>query len=457
MSQSNPVDEHWSSQFAFILAALGSAIGLGNLWRFPYLVGENGGGAFIILYLGFIILIGIPALIATIMVGRRGQCNPILCLKKVSKEQKLSPKWGALGWLLVLSAYFLLTIFSVVASWILDFLAFAITDGFSDIDGSNAGMVFDSLKTDPFRMSIWHGVFMGLIMFIVGKGIRKGIEKAVKMIMPTLFIILLGLVGYSLVNGDAGAAIDFLFIPDFSKIDFSVILLAVGQALLTLSVGGAGMLVYGAYIGSNVSIPKSSCIIAGMDTVVALLAGLVIFPIVFQYGLVPDQGPGLMFVTLPIAFGQMPGGDYFAFLFFTLLLLAALSTGLSMFEPVVAWFKDQHGVSRAVGSLIVGVATWLVGLFNVFSFNIWSEMRPLSFISSLRELTIFDSVEYLTANLAMPAGSILISIFVGWMITEKMREEEFTRNTNPAYYSYWRIIVRYVVPSAITIVFMVSF
>lgn len=457
MSQNLASNEHWSSQFAFILAALGSAIGLGNLWRFPYLVGENGGGAFIIIYLSFILLIGIPALIATIMVGRRGQCNPILCLKKVSNEEGLSPKWGALGWLLVLSAYFLLTIFSVVASWIIDFLSFAITDGFGGIDASNANMLYDNLKNDPVRMSIWHGVFMALIMFIVGKGIRKGIEKAVKFIMPTLFIILTMLVGYSLINGATAQAVDFLFTPDFSKIDMSVILLAVGQALLTLSVGGAGMLVYGAYIGGNVSIPKSSFIIAGMDTVVALMAGLMIFPIVFQYGLVPDQGPGLMFVTLPVAFGQMPGGDYFAIMFFTLLLLAALSTGLSMFEPVVAWLKDQRGVSRAVGALIAGVATWLVGLFNVFSFNIWSEVRPLAFISSLQDLTVFSSVEFLTANFAMPAGSILISIFVGWMITEKMRKEEFTHNTNPAFYKYWRVIIRYLVPSAIVIVFIASF
>lgn len=457
MPENQSSNEHWSSQFAFILAALGSAIGLGNLWRFPYLVGENGGGAFIIIYLSFILLIGIPALIATIMVGRRGQCNPILCIQKVSKEEGLSPKWGALGWLLVLSAYFLLTIFSVVASWIIDFLSFAITDGFGGIDASNANMLYDNLKNDPLRMSMWHAVFMAMIMFIVGKGIRKGIEKAVKLIMPTLFIILIMLVGYSLINGATAQAVDFLFTSDFSKIDMSVILLAIGQALLTLSVGGAGMLVYGAYIGGNVSIPKSSFIIAGMDTVVALLAGLMIFPIVFQYGLVPDQGPGLMFVTLPVAFGKMPGGDFFAIMFFTLLLLAALSTGLSMFEPVVAWLKDQRGVSRTVGALIAGVATWLVGLFNVFSFNIWSEMRPLAFISSLQDLTVFSSVEFLTANFAMPAGSILISIFVGWMITEKMRSEEFSNNTNPAYYKYWRFIIRFFVPSAIAIVFIANF
>lgn len=457
MSENQSSVEHWSSQFAFILAALGSAIGLGNLWRFPYLVGENGGGAFIVLYLGFILLIGIPALIATIMVGRRGQCNPILCLEKVAVEEGRSRKWGYLGWLLVLSAYFLLTIFSVVASWILDFLSVAITEGFSGVDGENASSLFDSLRADPVRMSIWHGVFMALIMIIVGFGIRNGIEKAVKFIMPTLFIILIGLVGFSLFNGDTAAAIEFLFAPDFSKIDMSVILLAVGQALLTLSVGGAGMLVYGAYIGGNVSIPRSSCIIAGMDTVVALLAGLMIFPIVFQYGLVPDQGPGLMFVTLPVAFAQMPGGDFFAVLFFTLLLLAALSTGLSMFEPVVAWLKAQRGVSRPVGALIAGVATWLVGLFNVFSFNLWSEARPLAIIESLSEKTIFDSVEYLTANFAMPAGSILVSFFVGWMISEKMRKEEFINNTNPIYYKYWRTIIRYLVPSIIAIVFIASF
>jgi len=457
MTSNQTVVEHWSSQFAFILAALGSAVGLGNLWRFPYLVGENGGGAFITLYLGFVVLIGIPALIAVIMLGRRGQSSPILCLYKVSKDQGVSSRWGGLGWLLVLSAYLLLTIFSVVVSWILDFLSFAITTGFNGLEQSSATAMFDGLKNDPFRMAIWHGVFMAMIMIIVGKGIRKGIEKAVKVMMPSLFIILIILAGYALYHGDATAALNFLFAPDFSKIDMNVIMLAIGQAILSLSVGGAGMLVYGAYIGGNVSIPKSSCIIAGMDTLVAILAGLMIFPIVFHYGLEPGQGPGLMFVTLPVAFAQMPGGDFFAILFFTLLLLAALSTGLSMFEPVVAWFKDQRGVSRPMGALIIGVATWLVGLFNVFSFNLLSDTRPLAFIQSLQDLTIFGAVEYLVANFAMPTGSLLVAIYVGWMISEKMRKEEFTDNTNPAYYKYWRTLIRYFVPFAIAGVFIANF
>ncbi len=457
MSQDNSTVEHWSSQLGFILAALGSAIGLGNLWRFPYLVGENGGGAFIMLYLLFILVIGIPALIATIMVGRRGQCNPILCLSRVASEQGLSSRWGALGWLLVISAYFLLTIFSVVVSWILYFLYIAITEGFREVTPANADLLFEEIRSSPLQMALWHGVFMAMITFVIARGVRGGIEKAVKLAMPALFIILFLLVCYSMYMGNVAEATEFLFTPDFSKLDMRVVLLAIGQALLTLSVGGAGMLVYGAYIGGNVSIPGSSLVIAGLDTVVAMLAGLMIFPIVFQYGLSPGQGPGLMFITLPIAFAQMPGGDIFAILFFLLLLLAAFSTGLSMFEPVVAWFKDQRGINRAKGAIMVGIATWVVGLMNVFSYNIWSGARPLAFISSLADKTIFGSVEYLTANLAMPAGSILTAIFVGWMVSEKMRHEEFTNNTNPLYYPLWRVTIRYLVPGAIGIVFIAGF
>ena len=341
--------EQWSSEWTFILAALGSAVGLGNIWRFPYVAGENGGGAFVLLYLLFVLGLGLPALIATIMIGRRGKLSPIRCFETVTRQEGLNSNWVYLGWLLVLSAFLLLTFFSVVASWTFDYLLKSATGSFSGLDADSATAMFSGLTSNALRLAIWHGLFMGFTLFVVGRGIRRGIERAIKIMMPGLFLLLLVLTAYALIVGDASRALSFLFTPDVSRIDGSVMVLALGQALLTLSVGGAGMLVYGAYLDDSASIPRAAAVIALTDTLVALTAGLMIFPLVFAYGLTPGEGPGLIFVTLPIAFGQMPGGILFGMMFFVLLLLAALTSALSMFEPVVAWLEDSRGIPRKWG------------------------------------------------------------------------------------------------------------
>lgn len=443
--------EQWSSELTFILAALGSAVGLGNIWRFPYVAGENGGGAFVLLYLLFVLGIGLPALIATIVVGRRGKRSPIRSIERVARQEGLSEKWVYLGWLLVLSAFLLLSFFSVVASWTFDYLVKSVSGAFSGLDAVSASSLFNDLKANALRLAIWHGLFMGFTLFVVGRGIRRGIERAIKIMMPSLFFLLLALTVYSLATGDAHAAITFLFRPDPGKIDSSVTLLALGQALLTLSVGGAGMLVYGAYLSDRASIPRSAFVIAGTDTLVALTTGLMIFPVVFAYGLTPGEGPGLIFVTLPIAFGQMPGGTLFGMMFFVLLLLAALTSALSMFEPVVAWLEDSRGMSRKWGALLAGFVAWFIGLATVFSFNIWTDIRPLSLLSKFEDMTIFRTLEYLVANVSLPVGAFLISVFAGWLITERTRRTEYGERS--ALYGLWRVLVRYVVPAGVLLVF----
>jgi NSS family neurotransmitter:Na+ symporter len=444
--------EQWSSELTFILAALGSAVGLGNIWRFPYVAGENGGGAFVLLYLCFVLSMGLPALIATIIVGRRGKRSPIRCFERVARQEGLSDKWVYLGWLLVLSAFLLLSFFSVVASWTFDYLVKSVSGAFYGLDGTSATSLFNDLKSDALRLATWHGLFMGFTLFVVGRGIRGGIERAIKIMMPGLFFLLLVLTIYSLVTGDADAAVSFLFKPDASKIDGSVMLLALGQALLTLSVGGAGMLVYGAYLSDRASIPRSAAVIAGTDTLVALTTGLVIFPVVFAYGLTPGEGPGLIFVTLPIAFGQMPGGTLFGMTFFVLLLLAALTSALSMFEPVVAWLEDSGGISRRWGALLAGFVAWFIGLATVFSFNIWSDISPLGRLSKFEDMTIFRTLEYLVANVSLPIGAFLISVFAGWLITGRSRRTEYGETS--ALYGLWRFLVRYFVPAGVALVFV---
>ncbi len=444
--------EQWSSEWTFILAALGSAVGLGNIWRFPYVAGENGGGAFVLLYLFFVLAVGLPALIATIMVGRRGKLSPIPCLAKVASQEGLSGMWVYLGWLLVLSAFLLLTFFSVVASWTFDYLFKSVSGAFSGLDAGSSIALFSGLTSDPMRLAIWHAMFMGLTLLIVGRSLRRGIERAIKVMMPGLFLLLLVLTVFALVVGDASQAISFLFTPDASKIDGSVMLLALGQALLTLSVGGAGMLVYGAYLDEGASIPRSAAVIAVTDTLAALTAGLVVFPLVFAYGLTPGEGPGLIFVTLPIAFGQMPGGTLFGAMFFVLMLLATLTSALSMFEPVVAWLEDSRGVPRKWGALLAGFVAWFIGLATVFSFNIWADVRPLGILSAFRDMTIFDSLEYVVTNVFLPIGAFLVSAFAGWLITEKTRTEEY--GEGGPFYPLWRILVRYIVPAGMTLVFI---
>ena len=446
--------EQWSSELLFILAALGSAVGLGNIWRFPYIAGENGGGAFVLLYLLFVLGLGLPALIATIMIGRRGKHSPIKCFEIVARMEGLHPSWVYLGWLLVLSAFLLLSLFSVVGSWIFDYLAKACYGAFAGLDAASASRLFDALKGNPVRLALWHGLFIGLTVFVVGRGIRRGIERAIKLMMPALFLLLLVLIVYALIAGDAASALKFLFEPDFSRLDRSGILLAVGQALLTLSVGGAGMLVYGAYLSDRVSIPRSATVIAAADTLVALMTGLIIFPIVFAYGLRPGEGPGLIFVTLPIAVGQMAGGIFFGVMFFILLLLAALTSAFSMFEPVVAWLEDSKGIPRRWGAILAGGLVWFIGLAAVFSFNIWSDVRPLAVLSKFQNMDVFRTLEYIVANVCMPVGAFLVAIFAGWKISEATRREEFGQLAE-RFYSTWKLLARYVVPAGIAIVFLI--
>ena len=427
--------DQWSSEWTFILAALGSAVGLGNIWRFPYVAGENGGGAFVLLYLLFVLGLGLPALIATIMVGRRGKLSPIRCFETVTRQEGLNSNWVYLGWLLVLSAFLLLTFFSVVASWTFDYLLKSATGTFSGLDADSAT-----------------AMFMGFTLFVVGRGIRRGIERAIKIMMPGLFLLLLVLTAYALIVGDASRTLSFLFTPAVSRIDGSVMVLALGQALLTLSVGGAGMLVYGAYLDDSASIPRAAAVIALTDTLVALTAGLMIFPLVFAYGLTPGEGPGLIFVTLPIAFGQMPGGILFGLMFFVLLLLAALTSALSMFEPVVAWLEDSRGIPRKWGALLAGFVAWFIGLATVFLFNIWADVRPLGILSAFQDMTIFDSVEYVVTGIFLPIGALLVSAFAGWFIAEKTRTDEY--GEGGLFYQLWRILVRFIVPAGMTLVFV---
>ncbi len=463
----NQVSIHgqWSSNWVFILAATGSAVGLGNIWKFPYITGENGGGAFVLVYLACIVIIGVPLMTAEIMIGRRGRQSPINTMHTLAIEAGRSTNWQYLGWLGVIAGFLILSYYSVIAGWALAYVSYVSNGVFKDASVEVVKNVFIELISDPKQLVLWHSLFMGLTMFVVARGVQGGLEKAIKFLMPMLFVILILLVGYAMQNGAFSQALEFLFTPDFHALLYRVdeqgneyqswngVLIAMGHAFFTLSLGMGAIMVYGSYLPEGASIAKTSFMIAIADTVVALLAGLAIFPIVFANNLEPGSGPGLIFNTLPFAFGHMENGVVFGTLFFILLSFAAWTSSISLIEPAVAWLVENVRIGRITASIILGVSCWAVGLMTVFSFNIWSDVKPLSDIKIFKDATIFDLLDYLTANIMLPLGGLFIAVFAVWVMSREASVDELDMGDRFPY-KLWRFLVRYISPVAVIVVFL---
>ena len=443
----------WSSRLAFVLAATGSAVGLGNIWKFPYIAGENGGGAFVLVYLMCIAVIGIPIMMAEVMLGRRGRQSPINTMRTLVEEAGANRAWVWLGWAGVLAGFLILSYYSVIAGWALAYV-FRFSSGmFTGATAEGVGSIFDQLVSDPERLLAWHTLFMVLTMIIVSRGVRGGLERAVRFLVPALFVLLIMLDGYALADGAFNEGVKFLFNPDFSRITANGVLIAMGHAFFTLSLGMGAIMVYGSYLPERASIAKTSITIALLDTLVAMLAGLAIFPVVFVNGLDPGEGAGLIFKTLPIAFGHMPGGVFFGTMFFVLLVFAAWTSAISLIEPAVAWLVENKGMHRVYASVVAGVATWACGLLTVLSFNKWADFKPLSFISIFRDYTVFDLLDYLTANIMLPLGGLCIAIFSVWVMKRDDSTQELDMGDGAAY-RLWHFLVRYVTPVAVLMVFL---
>lgn len=435
----------WSSRFAFVLAATGSAVGLGNIWKFPYITGEHGGGAFVFVYLLCVLLIGVPIMIAETMLGRRGRQSPINTMQTLAEEAGASVNWHYLGWMGVIAGFLILSYYSVIAGWASAYVFKSLTGSFS-ADAMQVKALFDDFIASPLQLIFWHTLFMGATMFVVARGVQGGLEKAVRFLMPSLFVLLILMVGYAMSSGAYQQGLSFLFNPDFSKIDAASVLTAMGHAFFTLSLGMGAIMVYGSYLPKEVSISKTVFIIAGADTAVALLAGIAIFPIVFANNLEPSAGPGLIFQTLPIAFGSMGGGLIFGTLFFVLLVFAALSSSISLIEPAVAWLVENRGLSREQSCVWAGLVTWLLGLVTVFSFNIGADVKIFGH-------TMFNLLDYLTANLMLPIGGFFVAVFAGWIMQQRHSEDELQMHP-PAAYKLWRFLVCYISPAAVFLVFL---
>ena len=446
---------HWSSRFAFIMASVGFAVGLGNIWRFPYVTGENGGAAFVLVYLACAFGIGAPILIAEMLIGRRGQGSPPSAMVVVAKESGQSRQWRLVGAMGLVAAYTIEIIYAVVVGWVLWYLFKAVTTGFVGFDGTVANAEFAAVLDSNLGMLVWTLVGLSITGLIVYAGVKDGLERAVIVMMPLVFVLLLGLAIYNYfmpigefqVHGFS-AAVTWLFTPDFSKIGFDTVLAAISQAFFSLGVAMAGMMVYGAYLPKSVSITRSVLIVVMVDTGVALLAGLVIFPVVFHNGLDPAVGPGLIFQTLPVGFAQMPGGYGFSVVFFLMLSMAGITSMVGLVEAVTSWTEERFNLSRHQSTVIVVGSISLFSVYSIVSYNILSRW-------TVAGRNFNDIMDVFSNQILLPLGGLLIAVFAGWAMQKEATHDELD-SLSSGQHSIWHFLIRYVVPPALLIIFVMG-
>lgn len=435
----------WSSRMTFVLAAAGSAVGLGNIWKFPYMVGESGGAAFVFVYLLCIALIGLPILVSEWLLGRRGQKNPASTMSELARTAKKPKVWAIVGISGIVGAFLILSFYSVIGGWSLYYTVNSVSGAFSGQDADGIGALFNGMLSNPGLLLLGHSVFMLLVIGIVARGVTKGLEGAVRILMPVLALLLVVLIGYGMTTGHFGEALTYMFNPDWSKLTAETVLAALGHAFFTLSLGMGIMMAYGSYLGKEIDLIQTARTVIIMDTVIALGAGLAIFPIVFANSLDVASGPGLIFVTLPLAFGNMGGGTILGLMFFLLLTFAALTSAISLLEPVVEFIEERTPLSRVMATVVAGVGAWLLGIAALLSFNVWSE--PLLF-----ELGVFDLLDTLTSKIMLPLTGLGAILFTAWCLERSSVEDELGLSATGK--SVWNIIARYIAPAGVIAVFV---
>tara|TARA_B110000879_G_scaffold81280_1_gene112779 strand:- start:615 stop:1988 length:1374 start_codon:yes stop_codon:yes gene_type:complete len=439
----------WDRRWTFIMAATGSAVGLGNIWKFPYVAGSNGGGAFVLVYLVCILLIGVPVMMAEVLIGRRGRQSPINSVRDVVLESGADSRWRHVGWVGVSAGMLILSFYAVIAGWALSYI-FAMASGeLAGVNGDSAAAAFAGLLADPVRLIFWQSLFMLLCVLVVVGGVKKGLGVAVEILMPLLFVMLLLLLGLSYFQGNFAAAWHFLFSFNIELLTWRGVLEAMGQAFFTLSIGMGAIMAYGAYMPQKVNIGKTILIVAFFDSLVAIVSGLIIFSIVFgTQGIEPSAGPGLMFISLPVAFANMSGGLLIGCAFFVLVSIAAWSSAISLLEPCVAWLIEAKGVGRMNANLLLAGFAWLLGIGSVLSFNVWSDIQLAGF-------TFFDFLDFLTTNIMLPLSGLLIALFVGYAVKPEFINLEM-HDISPIMLKVWRVSLRYIAPVAISAVFVMG-
>ena len=433
----------WIGKWTFILAATGSAVGLGNIWGFPYKAGTNGGGAFVLIYLACIVVIGIPIMISEIIIGRRAGNSPINAMRRVSIDSNQSSLWQFVGWSGIFAGALILSFYSVIAGICLNYIFISATSS----GAVSASDQFGSVISSPGNLLFWHSLFMILTALIVSAGVKDGIGKMVKILMPMLGFLMIFMVIYSMINGNFSQAISFLFAPDFSQVTSDTVLQAMGQAFFSLSLGMGSIMAYGAYMPKDQRVINTSFTVGSLDTLVAILAGLAIFPIIFAFNLEPGSGPGLVFVSMLSAFNQMEFGYLIGPLFFVLLSVAALSSSISLLEPGVAFLAEEQILSRRRAAEIISFFVWVLGIGSALSFNIWSDFYLIS------DRNFLDSMDFVANQILLPLGGMLIAIFVGWFMKESLIKDEIGQ-INPIVYKLWRFFVKFVAPACVAYIFL---
>nr|WP_321499684.1 sodium-dependent transporter [uncultured Dethiosulfovibrio sp.] len=440
-NQAGQEREQWGSKIGFILAAAGSAVGLGNIWKFPYVTGTNGGGAFVLIYVLMVACIGFSVMLAELVIGRRAQLNAVGSFEKIK-----GGAWPMVGWLGLACGFLILSYYGVVGGWTIKYILHSFT-GLMEIAGAgNAGEAFGGFISNPVMVVIYQAIFMFATIWVVYRGVGEGIERYCKVLMPALFILMIILIGRSVTLEGAGAGIEFYLKPDFSKVTAGTVLAALGQAFFSLSLGMGCMITYGSYLQKDISLPSAAAQVCFLDTLVALLAGLVVFPAVFAFGVEPGAGPGLTFITLPGIFAKMPGGMIWSALFFLLLFVAALTSAISLLEVACSYFIDK-GWSRAKAAWTMGTLIFLLGIPSAISLGGGLKIGGKDFI---------DAAGFMTDQIMMPIGGLLICVFVGWVIKDIAREELTNNGKLPLFAGFdaWVMFVKFVAPLSILYIFI---
>lgn len=444
----------WTRRSAFVFAAIGSAVGLGNIWKFPYMTGEHGGAAFVLVYLACVAFIGLPIMMAEIVLGRRGRHSPVQTMRQLAAADGHTANWQAIGWLGMLAGVMILSFYLVVAGWTAAYFVDSLLGTFRGMTPAETEAHFTQLVGSPWRLIFWHTVMAVLTGWVIMRGVNRGIEQATSILMPSLFVLLFLLVGYAALYGEFAQGLRYLFDFDFAKIDAEVALMAMGQAFFSLSIGMGAIMVYGAYLPRAYSISKAAALVVSADALAAMLMGVALFPIVFASGMQPNSGPGLVFQTLVVAFEQMPGGMLIGVLFFALTLIAAWTSAISLLEPTVSWLVDSCGMRRRAATATSVAVVWTVGLGTVVSFNIGSDW-------TLFGKTFFDWMDYLTSNVMLPLGGILIALYAGWKVSRATLAEQLdvameaeASGGRKLLFHGWLWLVRVVVPLAVALVML---
>lgn len=441
---------NFGSKLGVILASAGSAVGLGNIWRFPFETGNHGGAAFILIYLGCVLFFGIPIMVAEFSIGRHSRANT------AGAYQKLAPgtHWRWVGRMGVLAGFLILGYYSVVAGWTLEYIVQAGTNAFAGQSANDFIASFNGFISHPWRPALWMVVFMLMTHFIIVKGVEKGIEKSAKIMMPMLFLLLIVLAVCSVSLPGAGAGIEFLLKPDFSKVDGNVLLGAMGQAFFSLSLGMGCLCTYASYFRNDTNLPKTALNVGWIDTMVAILAGFIIFPAAFSVGIQPDAGPSLLFITLPNvfqqAFGNLPWlAVILSIMFYVLLALAALTSTISLHEVVTAYLHEEFNLTRGRAAKLVTAGCTFLGVLCSLSLGVGKELTVFG-------LTLFDLFDFLTAKIMLPLGGFFIAIFTGWYLDKRILWEEVSNNgTLPkVVYRIWLFLLKYIAPIGIGFIFI---